>query len=300
MPTASRPSRLNPTQLNNLVLSYMIGTLTEEKGYTIQDEIDKDNKLVPFKKISKNETSIFVFQAVSDAKKTRQNLAYINEVIQQFEKNNPEQKTTLLIPLMQSRLWKQHCVLVEVNIEEGRKKINTYDSQSWWRNLFYPNCLKDLKKQGYQVKYIHHAKQADNYSCVYFVYHYIKEILEKSSGGLKNIFVSLNTLEGQDPIGKSIQDNFKQKYSDVRKIESGESIPWEKDSKASYEAHLGISDATRQSQVDSIYNGEDFVEISSLSKLTKLKKNTKAPFFQSSSNVLEENERTAQNLIYSR
>lgn len=129
---------------------------------------------------------------------------------------------------MQCRLWKKHCVLIEVTIEKDQKKINIHDSQAWWRNIFYPNCLKKLKKEGYQVKYSHYKKQADNFSCTYFVYHYIKEILIKHvSEGLKNIVVSLNTLKEQDPIGQLIQDNFKQKYPTIRGIESGECIPWQ-------------------------------------------------------------------------
>lgn len=221
-----RSPRLNPTQLNNLNLSHLVGA-----GYTLQDGKIESNKLeVSYQKVLKeNETPIIVFQAISDTKKPRQNLAYINDVIQKFE-NNLDQKTTLLIPLMQSRLWKQHCVLVEVTIGEGRKKINTHDSQSWWKNLFYPNCLKDLKKQGYQVEYTSYGKQKDNYSCAYFVYNYIKEILKTSSEGLKNIFVSLNSLEGdEDPIGKLIQENFQQKYPNIREIKSGEKISWKKE-----------------------------------------------------------------------
>lgn len=259
---AKKPSRLNPTQLNNLNLSHMVENFTD---YTLEDEI--------IKKASIEKTSIYVFQAVSDIKnpKKRQNLAYVNDIIQKFKPNNSDQKITLLIPLMQSRLWKGHCVLVEVTIAEGKKEINIHDSQSWWRNIFYPNCLKDLNKQGYQVEYTSYGRQKDNYSCVYFVYNYIKEILKTSSEGLKNIFVSLDALKGEDPIGKLIQGNFQQKYPDVREIESGELIPWEKDSKASYVAHLEI-DARKQSEVIAIKNKkenkENFEEILSNFKST--------------------------------
>lgn len=264
-----KPSRLNPTQLNNLNLSHMVGRYTD---CTIEDEI--------MKKASIDGTSICVFQAVSDNKnpQKRQNLAYINDVIQQFEQNNPSKKTTLLIPLMQSRLWKGHCVLVEVTIAEGKKEITIHDSQSWWRNLFYPNCLKDLKKQGFQVEYKSYGKQKDNYSCVYFVYNYIKKILETSSEGLKSIFVSLNDKPVQDdPIGKLIKDNFQKKYTDVRDIQSGENIPWEKDSKASYQAYLGIS-ASKQSQVKpTFFQRNDSLKILSLSE----SQNNTSGFFQS-------------------
>ncbi len=255
-----RSPRLNPTQLNNLnLISY-----GRVRSYTLQDGKIESNKLeVSYQKVLKeNETPIIVFQAVSDTKKPRQNLAYINDVIQKFE-NNLDQKTTLLIPLMQSCLWKQHCVLVEVTIGEGRKKINTHDSQSWWKNLFYPNCLKALKKQGYQVEYTSYGKQKDNYSCVYFVYNYIQEILKKSKEGLKTLFVSLDTLKGEDPIGKLIQENFQQKYPHIREIESGEFIPWEKDSKASYAAHLGINAGKQSEAIVVKKKNEDFVRIPS-------------------------------------
>ena len=145
-------SRLNPTQLNNLNLSYVVGHF---ESNTLEYGIIKSKPEIPFQKISKaNETPICILQAVSDSKKPRQNLAYINDVIQRFASDNPNnQETTLLIPLMQSRLWKKHCVLAEVTLTEDSKKINIHDSQSWWRNLFYPNCLKGLKKQGYQLNY---------------------------------------------------------------------------------------------------------------------------------------------------
>lgn len=270
----SRSLRLNPTQLNNLILSYMLGAFTEAKGYTIQDEKIVSNKLeVSYQKIfKKNETPIIVFHAASDTKKPRQNLAYVNDVIQQFEQNNPEQKTTLLIPLMQSRLWKGHCVLVEVTLAEGKKEINIHDSQSWWRNLFYPNCLKNLKKQGYQVEYTNYGKQKDNYSCVYFAYNYIQKILKKSKEGLKTLFVSLDALKGEDPIGKLIQKNFQQKYPNIRKIESGEFIPWEK---VFYADHLGIN-ARKKSEVTA--RNEFFVEIPTSPNF----KNGSIPFFPQS------------------
>ncbi|TLY47226.1 MAG: hypothetical protein E6K54_06265 [Gammaproteobacteria bacterium] len=221
-------SRLNPTQLNNLNLSYIEGALAKNERYTIEEGFKNER----IKKISNIGTSFFVFQAVADSKNSRQrkNLLYINDVIQQFEQNSPDpqQKNTLLIPLMLCRLWKKHCVLVEITIEEGQKKINIHDSQSWWRNLFYPNCLNTLKKDGYQIRYNHYAKQADNFSCTYFVYHYIKEILINSvNEGLKNIFVSLSMLKEKDPIGQLIHDNFKQKYPNIREIESGEFVPWQ-------------------------------------------------------------------------
>lgn len=228
-------SRLNPTQLNNLNLSYIEGVLVKNEDYTIDEGFNHER----IKKISNKETSFFVFQAAADSKNKRQrkNLLYINDVIQQFERYTPdrEQKMTLLIPLMQCQFWKKHCVLVEVTIEKDQKKINIHDSQSWWRNIFYPNCLKHLKKDGYQVKYSNYKKQADNFSCTYFVYCYIKEILINNvSEGLKNIFVSLNKLKDNDPIGQFIQDNFKQKYPNIRVIESGEFIPWKKSALESY------------------------------------------------------------------
>lgn len=270
---AKKPSRLNSTQLNNLNLSHMVGNYTD---CTLEDEI--------MKKASIDGTSIFVFQAVSDTKnlQKRQNLAYVNDVIQKFEQNNPSKKTTLLIPLMQSRFWKEHCVLVEVTIAEGKKEINIHDSQSWWRNLFYPNSLKDLKKLGYQVEYTNYGKQKDNYSCVFYVHQFIQKILgnnvEKPIKEIlrNNQFDSLNTLEGEDPIGKLIYKNFKLKYSAVRNIQSGENIPWEKDSKASYEAHLGIN-ASKQSQVKSIPPRNEPLKISSPSE----SQNNTSGFFQS-------------------
>lgn len=101
-------SRLNPTQLNNLNLSYIGGMLVKNEDYTIDEGFNNER----IKKVSNKETSFFVFQAAADSKNKRQrkNLLYINDVIQQFEQYTPdrEQKMTLLIPLMQCQFWKKH------------------------------------------------------------------------------------------------------------------------------------------------------------------------------------------------
>lgn len=280
-------SRLNPTQLNNLNLSQMVGA-----GYTLQDGKIESNKLeVSYQKVLKeNETPMLVFQAVSDTKKPRQNLAYINDVIQQFEQNNPDQKAVLLMPLMQSRLWKQHCVLAEVTIAEGRKEINIHDSQAWWRNLFYPNCLKGLKKQGYHLKYNNYGRQSDNYSCTFFVYHYIKEILITGiSEGLKNIFAPLSILKGEDPIGKLIQGNFKQKFPETRSVQSGEFIPWQKES---LEECLNKNYLQELNQVNL---DEDF---SSEKKSLDTTMHKGDSFFSQPSNVKQAGLKEEQNLTY--
>ncbi|MGC1854107.1 MAG: hypothetical protein WA659_01850 [Candidatus Aquirickettsiella sp.] len=230
-------SRLSQLTLNNLNLSYITG-LEVDKNYIVKDGSIKNGSGISFKEISKGgEDPTFVCQAVCDVKKYAKYVgtAFINNVIQGLGQANAsineQQKKTWLIPLMQARFWKKHCVLVEVTIEKGEKKINIHDSQSWWRNLFYPNCLKDLKRQGYRVKYIHHAKQSDNYSCVYFVYHYIKEILTNPiSARLESIHVSLSELKGKNPIEKLIGNNFRKKYPEinVETIQSNDVFPWEK------------------------------------------------------------------------
>lgn len=297
-------SRLNPTQLNNLNLSYIEGVFAKNEVYTIEEglvNVEANlNQSIEFQKVLKGEISNFVFQAVADSKNSQQrnNLLYINDVIRQFEQNSfdPQQKTTLLIPLMQCRLWKKHCVLVEITIEKGQKKINIHDSQSWWRNLFYPNCLNALKKDGYQIRYNHYAKQADNFSCTYFVYHYIKEILINSvNEGLKNIFVSLNMLKEKDPIGQLIHDNFKQKYPNIREIESGECIPWQKLALVNY---FNINNSQLlNNRIENI----DLKDTDNCSgTCAKEKANSpKTPFFQSSDNQ-RANVNIEQKMTYSR
>lgn len=239
----SYTSRLNAAQLNNLIISYIEGGL----NYTVDGSIKVNNAknileiVTEYKKISKDETATYLFQAVSDAQKMQQrkNLAYINDVIEQFEQKNPGD-CKMLLPLMQSRLWKKHCVLVEVTIKKGEKKIKIHDAQSWWRNIFYPNCLTKLK--GCQVEYTSYAKQKDNYSCVYFVYQFIKKILGNNLKEpieqlfRKSQFDSLNTLDEKhpDPIGKLIHNNFNKSCFNIREIESGETIPWEKEAFKKY------------------------------------------------------------------
>ena len=74
--------------------------------------------------------------------------------------------------------------------------------------------------------------------------------------------MSLNTLESEDPIAGLIKANFKEKYSEVGKIGSGECIPWEKDG---YERYIANNNAQPRKVIDSGASKDDdsFVEISS-------------------------------------
>lgn len=299
----SYTSRLNPTQLDNLNLSFIESSKVKREGHLIEDGSVMENEEVisEYQKISKDGTSYYVFKAASDIKnkRNRENIDYINNVLNEFTPDNLEQKITMLIPLMQSRLWKKHCVLVEITIENGEKKIIVHDSRAWWRNLFYPNCLNDLKKQGYQVKYTNYAKQKDSYSCTYFVYQFIKKILENfnRSESIREIlkrgqFDSLNILNGEDPIGQLIQRNFGQEEVSFN---SGEVIPWKEVERKYY-----FSD--KETIVNEDEDGFVVLEENNPDSLTKVpeNKNTGITLFQAAcdENKKLEQPQSDQNLTY--
>lgn len=293
------PTRTNSAQLNNLNFSYMEGVLAIQ-AYNIEGGSNKPEVATEYKKVSKDETTTYVFQTASDAQTSekRENLEYINDVIQQFGQENPD-GCKLLIPLMQSRLWKDHCVLVEVTITKDKKQIHIHDSQSWWRNIFYPNCLKDLK--GFQVEYTSYAKQKDNYSCAYFVYQFIQKILgnivkEPIKAVLKNSkFDSLDTLKNEapneeDPIGKLINDNFT--YPNTRKIASGETIPWNQ------EQFISHFNKQYTQTIKDEFVLVDFEDDAKTIKLHESKENTGISFFQVFSNIDTKDVKNVQKITY--
>lgn len=232
---------LNSTQLNNLILSYLV-RFAAENDYPIEEgfvDTGKFNIRTHFKQLAKHqELAIFVFQAVSDDKRPNEenNLAYINDIIKVFFKKKYPINAKLLIPLNQSRLEKRHSVLVEINFLE-KTEIIEHNSQSKWKNLnfLYPNCLNDLKGSMpiESVRRCYYQKQQDNVSCGFFVYSYIQSVLSNgNSSQLKNIYVTLLTLiDHPTLLEDTLNENFVKKYSNARKITaSGAALSWQKSS----------------------------------------------------------------------
>ncbi|WP_342146715.1 hypothetical protein [Rickettsiella endosymbiont of Aleochara curtula] len=229
--------RLNPTQLNNLNLSYL-ARFAAKKHYHINDGFVDTGDLkirTHFKHLAKDhELDFIVFQAVCDVARPNElkinDLAYINDVIRSFKEKYPELEGKLLIPLNQSRVGKRHSVLVEVRmLEKQIKEVILHNSQSKWGNLIYPNCLNDLNAVCINSK--HYQMQKDDISCGFFVHFYIESILEnKESSQLKNIYVTLQTLVSNPTLLEdTLNKNFVEKYPDARKITaSGEALSWEK------------------------------------------------------------------------
>lgn len=241
--STSRPNkdfvhlRLNPTQLNNLNLSYLV-RFTTENNYTMEEDfVDTGNLNIRtyFKHLTKDHAlDFFVFQAVCDVesqtKVNRNNLAFINDVIKRFKEKYPQLNATLLFPLNLSRINKRHSVLLEI-IKQGTKitEITLHNSQSKWTSFYYPNCLKDLGVA--RIKNRHYQMQKDDISCGFFVHFYIKSILEnKNSSQLNSIFVTLKVLVSNSSLLEdTLNENFVKKYPDARKITaSGEALSWEK------------------------------------------------------------------------
>lgn len=229
--------RLNATQLNNLNLSYVVRFATEN-AYVIQDGFIETGRLTIrtyFKHLSgEQELNFFVFQSVCDVERSDKiaisNLAFINDVIKRFIEKYPELNAQLLIPLNQSRESKRHSILVEVSIQRAKiKQITLHNSQSKWGGVVYPNCLNDLHADRVRKRY--YEKQDDSISCGFFVYFYIKSILEhRSAVHLPEIYVTLKALVSNPSLLKdTLNENFAITKPDARKItELGVALPWEK------------------------------------------------------------------------
>jgi|GEM_PF-6213043 ankyrin repeat protein len=229
--------QLNPTQLNNLLLSYMEGPAAKKDDYRVDEGMIKTTRqytvTTHYKKLSKeNQPLLYIFEVVRDSKNGREaNLAFINDVVLAFFKEHGRKNGTLLFPMAQSR-WqlakkKKHYVLVEITPE----KIMLHNSQSLLSTKFYLNCLNDLKLG--EVIARNYDQQQDSFSCGFFVYNYIVSILKTgNSDQLATIRVTLNNMvSNPDFLKELLNANLEQMKSDARKIEaSGDSLPWEKKS----------------------------------------------------------------------
>lgn len=231
--------RLNPTQLNNLILSYITRFVVENNYHIEEGFVDTGSLGIRtyFKQLTKPQTlDFFVFQAACDLQQSniKNNLGFINDIIIAFKEKFPELKAKLLIPLNQSRLDKRHSVLVEIDLLGEKIKINQHNSQAKWKNFnfVYPNCLNDLK-YSFQIDRInlcYYQKQEDDISCGFFVYFYIKSILKNgNSSELKNIFVTLMTLVSNPTLlENTLNENFEKKYFHARRVTaSGAALSWQ-------------------------------------------------------------------------
>lgn len=231
--------RLNPTIIENLLLSYLEGPAA--KKYTKIDDgfVETEGNYhirTAYKKIyCDDQPPFFIFQVTRDSKEDdkNKNLPFINHVITAFLNKSPQESAKLLMPMAQCRSHfgknKQHYVLVEITIDGVNKEIVIHNSQSKWSAIGYLNCLNDLA--GFKFKeHNTYGQQKDDFSCGFFVYRYIKSILESENPQvLKDIKASL-----ADPclnLDEIINDAFSEMNKDfeMRKIMLSENAPWERE-----------------------------------------------------------------------
>lgn len=250
--------RLNTTQLNNLILSYLQGPAVEAGLQISHGSIEtithsKNNKTIPCA-VSTEYTglfkegfpALFIFQAVRDSigNDKDKNLAFVNEVIKNFLAEHPDQEGTLLIPLMQTGSQflrkKQHAVLLEVRIEKTKKEIILHNSQAAWTQVAYDSALKKFK---FPIKQKHYGTQKDDRSCCLFVYSYIKAYAEMlastgrvSAMDLQQRFKKVKVSVKSFAVGVELNANFAKMEmpADERvadnSMSSCTSLPWEKTS----------------------------------------------------------------------
>lgn len=127
-----------------------------------------------------------IFQVVKDSanQDNESGLAFLGDVLDEFRKNFPDDKSTLLFPTRQCRGWiklpvliakREHIALVEINASSS----TTHDSQSKWLSILYPDKLNELAtKLKLTNTYIPYNMQQGNFECGYFVYSYIRQILD--------------------------------------------------------------------------------------------------------------------------
>lgn len=79
----------------------------------------------------------------SSEKKTFSDVLPLKTSLQAFQGQISQDNTLpkdikLLIPVAETRWWRQHWTLLEVNSKDGQKTADFYDSRSWWSIWFYP------------------------------------------------------------------------------------------------------------------------------------------------------------------
>jgi hypothetical protein len=230
---------LNPVQLNNLVLSYLVGPAVQEHHYHIgegrlETEGNKIVRYTDYKQLSKeNQAPLFVFQTVCDAKGGRGSLAFINDVLKAFFENNRQvnrENARLLLPMAQCSfvlgIQKQHYVLVEITPE----KIMLHDSKS--RGLLASVYNYFLNGFPGSVIYKNYGQQTDDFSCGLYAYHYTRSIIKEGNSDQLNALQKVtlhNMLSNPALLKDMLIANFSQAYGDryVKGFDSGEEVPWQ-------------------------------------------------------------------------
>lgn len=185
--------RLSPSELNALLYRLAI----EFHGDVSPDSMNDFSRV----KVGNREFVICPMSKDSEREQNESMLPNIWELLRRYQRDYPEAKGTLLIPMRLCRGYmkiptmvdivkRKHAVLVEINLED--KRIQVHDSQNTVRWACYPDKLqeKSVKQQsgadaGFiyqpQVDYHTYAMQDDDYSCGYYVYHYVRSILQRGN-----------------------------------------------------------------------------------------------------------------------
>lgn len=196
--------RLSASELNALLYNLASEYHGEVSPFNMNDfsrvkRKDKTFVICPMSKDSENESN-------------ESTLPNIWELVKRYQAEFPGDKSTLLIPMRFCRGYlklpvsidifkRKHAVLVELNLETNQ--IYIHDSQNNIRWFCYPDKLDEkikvvgadtpsLYKYNPQTDYLAYNRQADDYSCGYYVYHYILSILKiGDSSDLKNIELAI-------------------------------------------------------------------------------------------------------------
>lgn len=192
--------RLSASELNALLYQLAKDFHGEVSPDSMNDfaRVKRDDKtfvICPMSKDSENESNESM-------------LPNIWTVVARYQAQFPGDQSTLLIPLRLCRGYlklpvsidifkRKHAVLVELNLRTNQ--IYIHDSQNSFRWFCYPDKLDEKIKQAVfetpstfkydpQTNYYAYNTQEDDYSCGYYVYHYILSMLKTgNSSDFKNI-----------------------------------------------------------------------------------------------------------------
>jgi len=184
--------RLTPTELNQLLIQLMAK----------RDDGTSDQEITLPYRIHSHGKAFMIYPMSKDAESldNEAELPFVMDVIKNFYEKNTQHDCTLLIPYRFCRGYcrvpveialakRAHAVLLEINLSE--KSIHVHDSQSWVPWLFYPDKLaqkydklNDIAQASFTYplgNYHSYDIQKDDFSCGYYVYHFIKHILATGS-----------------------------------------------------------------------------------------------------------------------
>lgn len=217
--TQAKQFSLEASELNQLVqndIQTNPNLHVTKKSFALEPYDHTAHEFTYYEVIMKHKEKKFIlFPMVKDADdfENQRTLYPIKKVVQQFYQHYQDRDCVLLLPLLQClgystsllSFWnpqRMHAVLVEIDLNENKKKIEVHDSQGLIKNYSYVDCLTQFATENqfdYVREHDYHAygKQVflDRVSCGYFVCTYIGQILRDGhSGNCKNIQIDAREL----------------------------------------------------------------------------------------------------------